>query len=117
MSNNQKFFCEVYKEAVCKLNRKRNIHEQAVEFVKDIGLDARDETIIRAFEVACDIDKLTYANLAVEMNKRYGGGHYLIMQDLKGSFAVWLYVHHNIKDHCPKMTLIQVINIFVSKVC
>ena len=87
----------------------KKIDEQVDAFLANIGM----LTNRQSFVIACDIDKITYENVILELHNMLK--EEIIKNALKNNFKKWLEHYPELAKKCPKLSLMSVLKAFAKR--
>lgn len=113
-SGAEKAFLEAVGFAFDKLDPSKKIEEQLDSFLTDIGMTS-EEMVKQSFVIACNIKKITYENVILELHKIYPK----IVEEnikaiLKENFKKWLE-QSKLAEKCPRMSFMSVLKMFAKR--
>ncbi len=115
-SNVENALLEVVGYAFDKLTPSKKVEEQIDSFLTDIGMSINERMVKQSFVIACDIKKITYENVILELhNVNPEVNEDVIKATLKENFKKWLEQYPELAKKCPKMSLMSVLKIFAKK--
>ena len=99
-----------------KLDSSQKVEEQIKPFLTDIGMPTTEKMVTNAFIVACDIKKINYENVILELRKKFPKvKEEIIKRILKDSFKNWLCKYPTLVEACPKISLMAVLKVFAKR--
>lgn len=99
-----------------KLDPTKNIGEQIVDFLNDIGMTVSETMIVQSFVIACNIKKITYENVILELHRMFPEvKEDFIKSVLKDNFKKWLGLHPELVESYPKISFMALLKIFAEK--
>lgn len=91
ISNAESGLLKTVGEAFDKLDSSKSVEEQLDSFLKEIGMSVNDRMIRSSFVIACQINKITYESVVLELLKMYPDEKEdEIQENLKKKFKEWL---------------------------
>ncbi len=107
---------EVVGSAFDKLTPSKKVEEQIDSFLTDIGMSINERMVKQSFVIACDIKKITYENVILELhNVNPEVNEDIIKATLKENFKKWLEQYPELAKKCPKMSLMSVLKVFAKR--
>ena len=104
---------EIVGTALDKLDSSKKVDEQVDSFLADIGMPTNARMIKQSFVIACDIRKITYENVILELHNMYPEiNEDSIKASLKENFKKWLEQYPELAEKCPKLSLMSVLKVF-----
>lgn len=98
-----------------KLDKSKSVAKQVESFMSEIGMSA-DELVAQSFVIACDIKKINYENVILELHKLDPNTKEdIIKANLKKSFKSWLEQYPTLAEKCPKLSLMSVLKVFAKR--
>lgn len=103
-------------ESLKKLDSTKKVEEQVVDFLTDIGMTTSERMVTQSFVVACDIKRINYENVILELHNLFPKvkGE-IIKLILKENFKKWLDLHPELVESCPKISLMAVLKVFAKR--
>ena len=99
-----------------KLDRTKTAEEQVETFLADIGMATTERMVTQSFVIACDIKKINYENVILELHNMFPKvKEDIIKSILKENFKKWLDVHSELVESCPKISLMAVLKVFAKR--
>lgn len=99
-----------------KLDKSKSVSEQVENFMSEIGMSTTEELVSQSFVIACDIKKINYENVTLELHKlNPNTKEDFIKSILKRSFKSWLEQYPMLAEKCPKLSLISVLKVFAKR--
>lgn len=99
-----------------KLDSSKSVEEQLDSFLEDIGMPTNERMLKQSFVIACDIKKITYENVILELRNMYPKvTEDIIKASLKVNFKKWLEQYPELAEKCPKISLMVVLKAFAKK--
>lgn len=115
-SNAQNALLDAIGFALDKLDSSKKPEEQVDSFLTDIGMPINEEMVRQSFVIACDIKKITYENVILELhNMNPKVKENIIMVTLKENFKKWLEQYPELAKKCPKISFMSVLKIFAKR--
>ena len=103
-------------ESLKKLDSTKKVEEQVVDFLTDIGMTTSEKMVTQSFVVACDIKKINYENVILELHNMFPKvKEEIIKSILKENFKKWLDLHPELVESCPKISLMAVLKVFAKR--
>ncbi len=104
-------------ESLEKIDPTKKVEEQAIDFLTDIGMTTSDRILIQSFVIACNIEKINYANVLRELYNVFPKvREEIIMVNLKENFKKWLEIHPELLESCPKISIMTLLKVFAKKI-
>lgn len=104
---------EEFSSAFDKLDSKKKVEEQIDSFLTDIGMPTSERMIRQSFIIACNINKITYENVILELHNMYPKvSEDIIKANLKGNFKKWLEQYPELTKKCPLISFMAVLKVF-----
>lgn len=99
-----------------KLDCTKTVEEQVEIFLTDIGMATTERMVTQSFVIACDIKKINYENVILELHKMFPKvKEDIIKSILKENFKKWLDVYPELVESCPKISLMAVLKVFAKR--
>ncbi len=99
-----------------KLDRTKTVEEQVETFLTDIGMETTERMVTQSFVIACDIKKINYENVILELHNMFPKvKEDIIKSILKENFKKWLDLHPELVESCPKISLMAVLKVFAKR--
>lgn len=99
-----------------KLDRTKTVEEQVETFLTDIGMATTERMVTQSFVIACDIKKINYENVILELHNMFPKvKEDIIKSILKENFKKWLDEHPELVESCPKISLMAVLKVFAKR--
>ena len=99
-----------------KLNSSKKVEEQIDSFLTDIGMSTSEKIVRQSFVIACDIKKITYENVILELYNMYPNlDKDMLMASLKENFKKWLEQYPELAKKCPKLSFMAVLKVFAKR--
>lgn len=107
---------EAVGSAFDKLNSSKKVEEQIDSFLTDIGMSTSEKIVRQSFVIACDIKKITYENVILELHNIYPNVNEDILKaSLKENFKKWLKQYPELAKKCPKLSFMSVLKVFAKR--
>lgn len=106
---------EIIGEALDSIDNSGVVEDEVRAFMKKIGMDTTDGLLVQSFITACNIDKITYDNIASDIVNISDGKKQKIEHSLKESFRQWINQYPHIKKKCPKISLTWLLKEFAKR--
>jgi len=109
---------EVIGSALDKLDKSKPVSEQVEDFMAEIGIPSTSATwlVKQSFEVACDIKKINYENVILELhNLNPNIKEEIIKASLKENFKKWLEKYPQVAEKCSKISLMSLLKVFAKR--
>lgn len=107
---------EVIGSALDKLDNSKSATEQVEEFMNQIGMDTTTKLVTQSFIVACDIKRINYENVILELCKLNPNiRDEIIKASLKENFKKWLEKYPKLAEKCPRISLMSVLKVFAKR--
>ena len=107
---------EVVGTALDKLDSSKKAEEQVDSFLADIGMPTNERIVKQSFVIACDIKKITYENVILELHKMYPTvNEDTIKAKLKETFKKWLEQYPELEKKSRKFSLMSVLKVFAKR--
>ena len=107
---------EVIGFALDNLDSSKNVEEQVVPFLTDIGMTTTERMVTQSFIVSCDIKKINYENVILVLRDKFPKvKEELIKNILKKAFKNWLDKYPTLAEKCPKISLMAVLKVFAKR--
>ena len=79
-------------------------------------MSINERMVKQSFVIACDIKKITYENVILELhNVNPEVNEDIIKATLKENFKKWLEQYPELAKKCPKMSLMSVLKVFAKR--
>ena len=115
-SNVENALLEALGYAFDKLNSSKKVEEQIDSFLTDIGMSTSEKIVRQSFVIACDIKKITYENVILELYNMYPNlDKDMLMASLKENFKKWLEQYPELAKKCPKLSFMAVLKVFAKR--
>ena len=89
---------------------------QVETFLADIGMATTERMVTQSFVIACDIKKINYENVILELHNMFPKvKENIIKSILKENFKKWLDVHCELVESCPNISLMAVLKVFAKR--
>lgn len=99
-----------------KLDRTKTVEEQVETFLTDIGMETTERMVTQSFVIACDIKKINYENVILELHNMFPKvKEDIIKLILKENFNKWLDLHPELVESCPRISLMAVLKVFAKR--
>lgn len=99
-----------------KLDSTKTVGEQFETFLTDIGMETTERMVTQSFVIACDIKKINYENVILELHNMFPKvKEDIIKSILKENFKKWLDLHPELVESCPKISLMAVLKVFAKR--
>lgn len=116
VSNEEAALLEVIGFALDKLDSSKKVEDQVEAFLTDIGMSTTERMVTQAFIVACNIKKINYENVILELHEKYPKvNEDIIKRILKDTFKKWLTQYPTLVEKCYKISLIAVLKVFAKR--
>lgn len=107
---------DIIGESLKKLDSTKKVEEQVNDFLTDIGMTTSERMVIQSFVVACDIKRINYENVILELHNMFPKVKKDIIKSiLKENFKKWLDLHPELVESCPKISLMAVLKVFAKR--
>lgn len=106
---------EIIGEALDSIDNSGVVADEVRTFMKRIGMDITDGLLVQSFITSCNIDKITYDNIASDIFNISGDKKQKIEHSLKESFRQWINQYPHIKKKCPKISLTWLLKEFAKR--
>lgn len=107
---------DVIGEALDKLDPTKKVEEQVESFLTEIGMVSTERMVTQSFVIACDIKKINYENVILELHNMFPKVKEDIIKFLlKENFKKWLEQHPELVENCPKISLMAVLKVFAKR--
>ena len=107
---------KVIGEALDKLDKSRPVSEQVENFMNEIGMPISAKLVSQSFVIACDIKKINYENIILELHKLNPNiKDEIIKASLKENFKIWLKQYPKLVEKFPKMSITAVLKVFAKR--
>ena len=107
---------EVIGESLEKLDPTKKAEEQVESFLTDIGMTTSESVFTQSFLVACNIEKINYENVILELREMFPKvKENIIKLILKENFKKWLNLHPELVERCPKISIMAMLKVFARK--
>jgi len=91
------------------------VSEQVESFMTEINMQPA-KLVVQSFVVACDIKKINYENIILELhNMNPNIKEEIIKASLKEEFKNWLKKYPKLAEKCPKISLMSVLKVFAKR--
>lgn len=99
-----------------KLDKSKKVEEQVEDFMNEIGMPTSANLVTQSFVIACDIKKINYENVILELCKLNPNiRDEIIKASLKENFKKWLEQYPEILEKCPKISLMSMLKVFAKR--
>ena len=99
MGDEESALLNVIGNSLEKLNRTKTVEEQVETFLADIGMATTERMVTQSFVIACDIKKINYENVILELHNMFPKEKENIIKSiLKENFKKWLDVHSELVE-------------------
>lgn len=106
----------IFSNALDSLDKTKSIEDSVNEFLDAIGMSKTEEIIRNSFIVACSVKKINYASINIELHNLLPNvREETIQETLKKEFKKWLAIHPDLKESCPKISIMALLKIFAKK--
>lgn len=103
-------------ESLKKLDSTKKVEEQVIDFLTDIGMSTSEKMVIQSFVVACDIKRINYENVILELHNMFPKvKEEFIKLILKENFKKWLDLHPELLESCPKISFMAILKVFAKR--
>lgn len=107
---------EIIGPSLDKLNKSKSIKEQVEDFLDEIGMHATTKIIAQSFVIACDIKKISYESVILELRMLNPSiREDIIKITLQETFKGWLEQHPTLAEKCPKISFMSLLKVFAKK--
>lgn len=107
---------DIIGESLKKLDPTKKVEEQVDDFLTDIGMTTSERMVTQSFVIACDIKKINYENVIIELHNMFPKvKEDIIKSILKENFKKWLDLHPELVESCPKISLMAVLKVFAKR--
>ncbi len=107
---------DIIGESLKKLDPTKKVEEQVDDFLTAIGMTTSERMVTRSFVVACDIKKINYENVILELHNMFPNvKEDIIKSILKDNFKKWLDLHPELVESCPKISFMAVLKVFAKR--
>lgn len=115
-SDVEKALLETLGSAFDKLDSSKKVEEQIDSFMADIGMPISERLIRQSFVIACDIKKITYGNVILELHNMYPKiKENIIQASLKENFKKWLEQYPELAKKCHRISLMSLLKLFAKR--
>lgn len=116
VSDRETVLLETIGFAFDKLDSSKKVEEQIDSFLVEIGMTTSEIMVKQSFVIACEIEKITYDNVILELNNMYPEEKEdAIKATLKENFKKWLEQYPELAEKCPKLSLMSVLKVFAKR--
>ena len=99
-----------------KFDKSKKVEEQVEDFMNEIGMPTSANLVTQSFVIACDIKKINYENVILELCKLNPNiRDEIIKASLKENFKKWLEQYPEIAEKCPKISLMSMLKVFAKR--
>lgn len=99
--------------ALTKINKNKSIEENAIMFLREIGINIDEKIMIQSFISASYLPKIDYENIISEVNRAYPEiEREFIKENLKEMLKEWSKNYPQLKKKCLNLTFISLLKIF-----
>lgn len=100
-----------------KLDKTKSVEEQLESFLNEIGMPTDSKLISQSFIIACDIKKINYENVILELhNMNPNMKENSIKASLQEIFKNWLNSKYpKLAEKCPKISLMSMLRVFAKR--
>ncbi len=106
---------EIIGEALEEVDSLGAMTDEVRQFIANIGMDTTDGYLVQAFIKACEMDRITMANVAGAICVMAGIKKKDIVDSLKQSFKQWIEKYPEFKAKFPKISLTVILKAFANK--
>lgn len=108
---------ELFKEAFDKLEATKSVNENIDVFFTDIGMPTNLKMVRESFIIACDIKKINFENIILELKKLHPNiKEEIIKSSLRTDFKGWLEMYPTLMEKFPKLSLMSLLSAFAKRV-
>lgn len=114
----EKYLAEFFSDELNMLEKEKPAEEQIDAFLDAINFP-RNESIVRdAFIFACTVRKIKYESIITEIyNATFPKLQKEILKNaLQEEFDKWIALYPEIKEKCPKISIITLLKVFAKKI-
>lgn len=115
-SNIETVLTETLGFALDKVDSSKKPEDQIESFLVDIGMSTSGKIVKQCFVIACDIKKITYENVILELHKIYPN---TLEGDIKAiiqkNFKKWLEQYPELTEKCHRISLMSVLKVFAKR--
>ncbi len=116
VGSEESFLLDIIGESLKKLDPTKKVKEQVDNFLTDIGMTTSERIVTQSFVAACDIKRINYENVILELHNMYPKVKKEIIKSiLKENFKKWLDLHPELVESCPKISLMAVLKVFAKR--
>lgn len=99
-----------------KLDKSKSVQEQVEGFMTEIGIPTTATLVAQSFVIACDIKRINYENVILELHKlNPNSNEDIIKSSLKEVFKIWLKQYPEVAKKCPKISLMAILKVFAKR--
>lgn len=101
-------------DALKKLDPNKSPRNQIEAFLTDIGM-VTDRMVLQSFLISCNIPKIKYENIILELHDMFNVKESIIKANLKDNFKKWLDANPDLVKNCPKVSFTTVLKMFAKR--
>ncbi len=114
--SSEDYVADIIADALNSLDKSKPVEDQIDNFLDAIGLSKNVLIVRNAFIAACSVDKVTYNNLVIELQKEMPKVRgEIIKLTLKNEFKKWLSNHPDVIANYSKISIIVLLKLFAKK--
>lgn len=114
--NEETAIVEIIGDALSKLNKAQNPEDQIASFLTDLGMPVTNKVLTTSFIIACNIKKINYENVLLELKKKYPNiGEKIIKASLREEFKNWLKQYPALSKKYPKISIMTLLKVFAKE--
>ncbi len=110
------YVAEILASSLASLDKSKPIVEQIDMFLNSIGFQTNEKIIKQSFVAACEVKKIGYENIILELRNVYPKiREEIIKATMREEFNKWLTLHPEVKERYPKISFMVLLKVFANK--